>query len=127
MLVITGDPGDDVTVSGRVLEAVCCGLLLSRTVTVTLKLPATVGVPKSTPSVEFIDIPLGSPVADQLKGAWPPVAINGVFAAYPTPTVAVGGSKAVLVIVSAWPPVTWTLTSSTRKLVMRFPSLELLK
>jgi hypothetical protein len=54
------------TVSGSTFEADSCGLLLSRTVTVTLNVPATVGVPKGAPEDELIDIPLGNPVADQL-------------------------------------------------------------
>jgi hypothetical protein len=54
------------TVSVNVFEAVFCGLLLSRTVTLTLNVPATVGVPKGAPVEELIDIPLGNPVADQL-------------------------------------------------------------
>lgn len=89
------------TVNGSTLDAVCWGLLLSRTVTVTLNVPATVGVPKGAPVVELIDIPLGNPLADQLYGIWPPVAITAEFAAYPIPTVAVGGLNTVLVIVSA--------------------------
>jgi hypothetical protein len=32
----------------------------------TLNVPATVGVPKSAPEDELIDIPFGNPVADQL-------------------------------------------------------------
>jgi hypothetical protein len=54
------------TVSVSVFEAVCCELLLSRTVTVTLNVPATVGVPKGAPLDELIDIPFGNPVADQV-------------------------------------------------------------
>ena len=54
------------TVKVRVFEADFCGLLLSRTVTFTLYVPAAVGVPKTAPEEELIDIPLGNPVADQL-------------------------------------------------------------
>ncbi|HYI09907.1 MAG TPA: hypothetical protein VEK57_12655, partial [Thermoanaerobaculia bacterium] len=89
------------TVSGRFFEADFCGELLSSTVTVTVNEPAMVGVPKSAP-LSFICIPLDSPVADQVYGVEPPVAASEVFAPYPTPTVAVAGSKAVLVIESGW-------------------------
>jgi hypothetical protein len=70
------------------------------TVTVTVNVPDVVGVPNSAPEVEFICMPLGRPVAVQLYGKVPPLAATAVFAAYPTPTVAVDGSNAVLVIVS---------------------------
>ena len=66
MVVIDSGAVAGLTVSVNTLEADSCGLLLSRTVTVTLKVPATVGVPKGAPEVELIDIPLGNPVADQL-------------------------------------------------------------
>ena len=54
------------TVSESVFEVVFCGLLLSRTVTVTLNVPAAVGVPYGAPEVAWMLIPLGKPVADQL-------------------------------------------------------------
>jgi hypothetical protein len=54
------------TVSDSTFEAVCCGLLLSVTVTVKLNVPATVGVPKTAPEEELIPMPLGKPEADQL-------------------------------------------------------------
>ena len=53
------------TVSEYAREAVCCGLLASRTVTVRLNVPETVGVPKSAPT-ELIFMPLGWPETDQL-------------------------------------------------------------
>jgi hypothetical protein len=66
VLVITSDCVAADTVSVKFFEAVFCGLELSVTVTVTVKEPDVVGVPNSTPTVEFICIPLGSPVADQV-------------------------------------------------------------
>jgi hypothetical protein len=52
-------------VRGSVFEAVCCGVELSATVTVTLKVPALVAVPPNTPArLKFI--PVGSPFALQL-------------------------------------------------------------
>ena len=66
VLVIDSGEVAGLTVSGRVFWAVCCGLLLSRTVIVTLNVPETVGVPKGAPDEELIDIPFGKPVADQL-------------------------------------------------------------
>jgi hypothetical protein len=56
------------TVIVRTFDAVCCGLPLSCTVTVKLKVPATVGVPKTAPDDELIPMPVGSPLADQLYG-----------------------------------------------------------
>jgi hypothetical protein len=69
-------------------------------VTVKLKVPATVGVPKTAPDVALIAIPLGRPLADHVYGVWPPVAATAWLAAYPTPTVAVDGLSTVVVIVS---------------------------
>jgi hypothetical protein len=46
-------------VSDSTFEAVCCGLLLSATVTVRLNVPATVGVPKTAPEEELIPMPPG--------------------------------------------------------------------
>src|SRR5947209_448963 len=89
------------TVIVSTFEAVCCELLLSWTVTVKLNVPATVGVPNTAPVVALILMPFGSPVANQLYGVWPPVAVTACCAAYPTPTVAVGGLSAVVVMESA--------------------------
>src|SRR5881275_1171680 len=88
------------TVIDSPFDAVCCGLPLSWTVTVKLNVPATVGVPNTAPDVALIPMPFGRPLADQLYGVWPPVAVTACCAAYPTPTVAVGGLSAVVVIVS---------------------------
>ena len=67
MLLIIGVDGVlPLTVSVSTFDAVFCGLLLSRTVTVTLNMPETVGVPKGAPDEELIDMPLGRPEADQL-------------------------------------------------------------
>jgi len=54
------------TVSVSVFDAVFWVLLLSLTVIVTPKVPATVGVPNGAPLEELIDIPLGKPVADHV-------------------------------------------------------------
>ena len=43
-------------------EAVCCGLLLSRTVTVKVNVPAAVGVPNTEPTVALIAKPEGKPL-----------------------------------------------------------------
>jgi hypothetical protein len=59
VLVIESVEVAGATVSVNTFEAVCCGLPLSLAVTVMLKVPETVGVPKSAPVVEFIDMPLG--------------------------------------------------------------------
>jgi hypothetical protein len=45
-------------------EAVCCGVEVSVAVTVTVKVPAAVGVPPSTPARLRL-MPAGSPVALQ--------------------------------------------------------------
>jgi hypothetical protein len=47
------------TESESTFEADCCGLPPSRTVTVILNVPETVGVPKRAPVEAFIDMPLG--------------------------------------------------------------------
>ena len=93
--------GAGLTVIVRVLEAVFCGLLTSVTVTVKLNVPTTVGVPRTVPEEELIPMPLGRPLADHVYGVWPPVAATACCAAYPVPTVAVGGLSAVVVIESA--------------------------
>ncbi len=50
----------------RALVAVFVGLLPSETVTFTLNVPETVGVPKIAQVDEFIPIPVGRPEAEQL-------------------------------------------------------------
>src|SRR5204863_376057 len=64
-----------------------------------VKLPAAVGVPNSAPVDDCIDIPDGKPLADHVYGVVPPVAVTACAAAYPTPTVAVDGLSAVVVMV----------------------------
>src|SRR5437016_2225979 len=86
------------TVMVKPFEAACCGPLLSRTVTMKLNVPATVGVPKTAPVVALIPMPLGSPLADHIYGGWPPAAAMACCAPYPTPTFAVGGLSVVVVI-----------------------------
>jgi hypothetical protein len=55
----------EATVKARVVEAVCCGVELSLTVTMTLKVPGLVAVPLSTPPEPKL-IPAGSPVTLQV-------------------------------------------------------------
>ena len=104
-MVSVNEPGFSVgiaaaTVSDSTFEAVCWGFPLSWTVTVRLNAPATVGVPKSAPDVALIFMPLGWPETNQLYGVVPPVATTACCAAYPVPTMAVGGLSAVVVIES---------------------------
>ena len=47
------------------------------TVTVAVVVPAVVGVPETTPAAGSIVNPAGSPVADHVNGAAPPVAVTG--------------------------------------------------
>src|SRR5690242_191094 len=66
------------------VEPVCAGFALSRADTVTLKVPAVVGVPEIRPEVALIDRPVGSPVADHVYGGVPPVAVICRLVAVPT-------------------------------------------
>jgi hypothetical protein len=66
VLVIESAWVEPETESESTFEADCWGLPLSVAVTVMLNVPDTVGVPKSAPVVEFIDMPLGWPNTDQL-------------------------------------------------------------
>ena len=54
----------------------------------TVKLPAAVGLPDSTPFV-LIDMPGGNPAADQTYGELPPLIARGVEG-YATPTSPIG-------------------------------------
>jgi hypothetical protein len=64
-------------VSGRLLVVVAfVGVVESVTVTATVLVPAAVGVPVIAPVVAPIVRPAGSPVADQLRVPFPPVAAN---------------------------------------------------
>ena len=56
-MIVSGEPPITVIESG--FEAVCWGLLLSVTVTVKLKVPGVVGVPKMEPTVVLSDNPGG--------------------------------------------------------------------
>ena len=68
-------PSVTVIVNDSVLLAVrCVGLLESVTVSVTLFVPAAVGVPLMTPVDVLILTPGGSPVADHVYGGVPPLA-----------------------------------------------------
>ena len=69
-------------------------------VTVTLYVPAVVGVPETVPVDEPIDTPAGRPVADQVYGAVPPDAdsVNEVIAVPTVPDLLPG-------LVTVTPPV----------------------
>src|SRR5579885_147983 len=56
--------------------ALICGFVESFTVMVAVLLPAIVGVPLMTPVVALMVKPAGNPVADQLYGVVPPVALT---------------------------------------------------
>ena len=60
----------------------------SVTVTVTVRVPATVGVPETVPVVAFIVRPAGKLVADHVNGAWPLVLVSAAL--YTTPTAPLG-------------------------------------
>jgi hypothetical protein len=55
----------EATVRERVFEAVCCGVELSVTVTLTLKVPVLLAVPLNAPAALKL-IPAGRPVALQV-------------------------------------------------------------
>src|ERR1035441_9259181 len=71
------------------------GLVESVTVTLTVKLPVAPGVPVMVPAVGSMVNGDGSPVADQVSGALPPVAAIGplLYAAPSTPP----GSEVVVI------------------------------
>lgn len=50
------------------------GVVESATVTFTVNVPLTAGTPAMAPVVELIFRPVGRPPADQVSGAFPPVA-----------------------------------------------------
>jgi hypothetical protein len=89
------------TVSEYAREAVCCGPLASRTVTVRPIVPATVGVPKTAPEEELIPTHWAGPKPTSYKACVPPVAATACIAAYPTSTVAVAGLSEVVAIENA--------------------------
>src|SRR3954454_11111981 len=68
---------------------------VSRAVTITLKLPAAVGVPEIRPDDALIDRPVGRPVADQVYGCEPPVADICRLIAAPTVPVRLPGLPTV--------------------------------
>jgi hypothetical protein len=69
----------------HVNEAPPVNAALSRTVTLDENVPAAVGVPEMTPLEALIAKPVGSPVADQLYGEVPPVAVTVRLTARFTP------------------------------------------
>jgi hypothetical protein len=82
-------------VNGKVVDAGCCGLALSLSVTVTLNVPAAVGVPLNTPA-ELRVSPAGIPrVAAKVYGGIPPVPLIVVagYGAFTTPLGSVMGAK----------------------------------
>jgi hypothetical protein len=89
-------------VSDRFLVAVkCVGFVESVTVTATVLVPAVVGLPVMAPLEASMLNPAGSPVADQVYGVVPPLALTGALYAIPaTPpgnelVVIVGGAMMV--------------------------------
>src|SRR5690349_14820892 len=63
-----------------------CGVHESFTVIAAVLVPAVVGVPLITPVAALIDNPAGNPVADQLYGVVPPLAVTGpVYALFTVP------------------------------------------
>ncbi len=66
----------------------------STTVTVTVEVPAVVGVPEMTPVPALIVRPAGSPVADQLYGGVPPTALT--VAEYAVAAVPAGSDAVVI-------------------------------
>lgn len=63
--------------------------------TVTGKDPTNLGIPVTVPYSGLIFMPLGSPVADHIKGAFPPCEL--IPAMYELPTVPTGNSPTVIV------------------------------
>ena len=63
----------------KVCFATCVGVLESVTVTTTVKLPGPVGVPLISPVDELIAKGFGNPVADQVRGVVPPVAVSAAL------------------------------------------------
>jgi hypothetical protein len=61
-------------------EALAVWPLVSVRVTATVKRPLTVGVPESAPVPALSVMPVGSPVAVQVYGVRPPVAVSVVVA-----------------------------------------------
>jgi hypothetical protein len=62
-----------ITVSVSRLVTLCgVGLVASLTVTLTVKVPAAPGVPVMAPELALMVSAEGRPVADQLKGVFPP-------------------------------------------------------
>src|SRR2546430_12611330 len=93
--------------------AVFCAL--SRTVAVTEKVPAVVGVPEMTPLDALIDRPAGSPVAEKVYGGVPPEAERVRLVAVPTVPVWLPGLTSASVVPPAQvgsPAWAGTLTAS---------------
>src|SRR4051812_40176222 len=68
----------------KVKDALAVADAASWAVTVTLDVPAVVGVPEMTPLDALSDRPAGSPVAVQVYGAVPPEALSVNDTAVPT-------------------------------------------
>ena len=63
-------------VSERFAVALCCGVAESFTVTATMLVPADEGVPLIKPVEALIERFAGNPVADQVNGVVPPLALS---------------------------------------------------
>src|SRR5215212_11029548 len=59
----------------NVNDALPVAFAVSRAVTVAVKVPVAVGVPDTTPPLEMVT-PGGRPVADQVYGGVPPLAVT---------------------------------------------------
>ncbi len=71
---------EDATVNDRLFVAVCgAGNVASVTVTVTVLVPAAVGVPLICPVLALIAKPAGRPVALHVYGCVPPVAATAAL------------------------------------------------
>ena len=64
------------TVREKFFVAICCGLVVSVTVTVAVLVPAAAAVPVMTPVEGTIANPAGRFVACQLYGVVPPLALT---------------------------------------------------
>ena len=85
---------------------------VSFAVTVTLAVPAAVGVPETAPVEELIDNPAGRPVADQIYGAFPPCAVMARLAATPVGLTCVPGLATTIPVVHVNDALATTLTLS---------------
>ena len=108
--------------SVNVLLLVCAGLPLSVTVTVTEKLPDTLGVPDTAPVPLAIVTPAGNPVAAYEYAGVPPLAVTGVKELKAVPCVADGIDPNAVVSVVGPPPPPATLRLNVKVILWPAPS-----